>query len=212
MARTPYASVNINPNRELCLGKGLAGVRLPADGPPVRAAPGSRISTLTCCRELAPERDGYRVTALAVKSSGVQLLTSIRGARLVILDSPWALDQVPTLSEWLLAVYLVVIAVGKAVVPRARWHECTSRGPPGSITFHFKKVFDSEWLLTMGAKFERDQPLLRSVLHELAKLPASKWQVVQKLDSRQGTSFDSRLDVRVFCSGSVESGTRGADS
>ena len=195
----PYASVDLNPNRKLRLGKGLAGVRLPADGPPVRAAPGSRISTLTCCRALAPERDGYRVTALALRSSGVQLLTSIRGAGLVILDSPWALDHVPQLSELLLAVYLVVIAVGRAVVPRARWHECTSRGPPGSITVHFKKVFDSaERLLTMSAKFEREQPLLRSVLHEIAKLPASKWKVVQKLDGRQGTSFDSRLDVRNF--------------
>ena len=195
----PYASVDLNPSRRLRLGKGLSGVRLPADGPPVRAAPGSRISTLTCCRELAPERDGYRVTALALRSSGVQLLTSIRGAGLVILDSPWALDQVPQLSEFLLAVYLVVIAVGKAVVPCARWHECTSRGPPGSITVHFEKVFDSaERLLTMSAKFEQKQTLLRSVLHEIAKLPASKWKVVQKLNGRHGTSSDSRLDVRNF--------------
>ena len=50
----------------------------------------------------------------------------------------------------------------------------------------------------MSAKFEREQPLLRSVLHEIAKLPASKWKVVQKLDGRQGTSFDSRLDVSNF--------------
>ena len=50
----------------------------------------------------------------------------------------------------------------------------------------------------MSAKFQQEQPLLKSVFNEIAKLPASKWKVVQKLDGQQGQSFDTRLDVRNF--------------
>ena len=118
----PYAYLDINPNKKLRLGKGLAGVRALNEfrsSGVQPAAPGSRISTLTFCRDAAPAREGYSLCVLALRSSGVELLASIRAAGLVILDSPWALDQVPELSEFLLVVYLVVIAVGKAVVPRA---------------------------------------------------------------------------------------------
>ena len=195
----PYSSHDLNPNQKLRRGKGLSGVRLPAAGPPVRPGPGGHISTLSCCREPAPERPGYRVSVLALRCSGVQLLRSVKGAGLVILDSPWTLDQVPQLSEFLLAVHLAVIALGRAVAPRSRWHECRSGGPRGSITVHFKRIFDSaDRLLAMSEKFRHKQPLLTSVLHEIAQLPSSKWKVVQSLDGQKGTCFDSRLDVREF--------------
>ena len=195
----PYASHDINPNQKLRLGKGLSGARLPADGPSVRPGPGGRISTLTCCREPVSARSGYRVAVLELRSSGDQLLKSIKGADLVIVDSPWALDQVPHLSEFLLAVYLAIIALGKAVVPRKRWRECRPGGPPGSITVHFDKVCESaQLLISMSAKFQREQPLLKFVLQVIDKLPSSKWKLVQCLDGRQGVCLDSRLDVRNF--------------
>ena len=50
----------------------------------------------------------------------------------------------------------------------------------------------------MSEKFQREQPLLTSALHQIAELPASKWEVVEKLDGHKGASFDSRLDVRNF--------------
>ena len=126
-------------------------------------------------------------------------MRSVKGAGLVVLDSPWTLDQVPQLSEFLLAVHLAVIALGRAVVPRSRWQECRSGGPRGSITVHFKRIFDSaDRLLAMSEKFRHKQPLLTSVLHEIAQLPSSKWKVVQSLDGHKGTCFDSRLDVREF--------------
>ena len=127
----------------------------------------------------------------------MQLLRSIRGARLVILDSAWALDQAPHLTEVLMSVFLAIIALGKAVVPRARWHECTRGGPTGSKVVNFKKIYDSvELLLTMSDKFKRELPLLTAVLQEIAKLPSSKWKLTARLDGQPGTHLDSRLDVR----------------
>ena len=195
----PYASYDLNPNQKLRCGKNLSGVRLPAEDPPVRPGSGGRISTLTCCREPVPDRDGYRVVALELQSSGVQLLAAIKRTSLVVLDSPWALDQCPRLSEFLLAVFLVVIALGRPVVPRARWPDCRLGGPPGSILVHFDGVFHSaERLLTLSEKFEREQPVLKAVFDGIAKLPSSKWKVVKSLDGRKGTRLDSRLDVRNF--------------
>ena len=193
----PYASPALNPNNRLRQGKGLSRVRLPPDGPSVRPGPGGRISCISCCREPAPDREGYRVAALELRSSGVQLLRSIRGAQLVILDSAWALDQVPHLTEVLMSVFLAIIALGKAVVPRARWHECTRGGPTGSKVVNFKKIYDSvSLLLSMSDKFKRELPLLTAVLQEIAKLPSSKWKLTARLDGQPGTHLDSRLDVR----------------
>ena len=195
----PYAAHEFNPNSRLRQGKGFSGVRLPSDGPPIRPGPGGRISTISCCREPAPGRDGYRVVALELQSSGVEILKSIKGAALVIMDSAWALDQVPHLSEKLLATYMAIIALGKAVVPRARWHECMRGGPPESITVCFKKVYDSaDLLIALSDKFRREQPVLTSVVREIAQLPSSKWKLAASLEGRPGTCLDSRLDVRNF--------------
>jgi hypothetical protein len=194
----PYTTSGINPNEKIRKAKVLSGAQLPSDAPAVSPGPGGRISVLTCVREPVPDRDGYRVTSLELRCSGVVLVRSIKEAGMVLLDSPWAVDQVPQLSEFLTAVTLAVVALGKPVLPRSRWSSCSPAGPAAAAVMQFRSIFKDVQNVMMTDKFRRDNPWLASVVGEISKLPGSKWKLSQSLDGIQGTCLDARQDARNF--------------
>ena len=194
----PYTIPGINPNEKIRKARVLATVRPSSDAPVVRPGPGCRIPVLTCVREHVPERDGYRVTRLELQCSGVVLVRSIKDNHMVLLDSVWAVDHVPQLSELLTAVTLAVVALGKPVLPRSRWSSCRPSGPTAALVIQFRPIFKDMQNVMMTDKFRRDNPLLASVIGELSKLPGSKWKLCQSLAGIQGTRLDVRHDARDF--------------
>ena len=153
---------------------------------------------LTCVQRPVQDRDGYRLTPLELRCSGVVLVRSIKDTNMMLLDSPWVVDHVPQLSEFLTAVILTVVALGKPVLPRSRWSSCRPSGPTAALVIQCRPIFKDMQNVMMTDKFRRDNPLLASVIGELSKLPGSKWKLCQSLAGVQGTRLDVRHDARDF--------------
>jgi hypothetical protein len=194
----PYMMPGINPNEKIRTASVLSGVQPPSGAPAVKPGPGGRISVLTCVQRPVQDRDGYRLTPLELRCSGVVLVRSIKDTSMVLLDSPWVVDHVPQLSELLTAVILTVVALGKPVLPRSRWSSCRPAGPNSTWVIHFRSIFKDTQHMMMTDKFRRDNPLVASVVGEISNLQGSKWKLCQSLADIQGTCLDTRHDVRNF--------------
>ncbi len=204
--RNPYAAPGLNPNDLPRKARATQGARLPSDAPAVEVAAGRRIAVLSCCREPITARIGYTVADLDVQSAGVQqgsgvsLLSSIRRCDMLLLDSPWALDQVHRLSDVLMVVFVIAIALGKTVLPRRCWARCMPWGPSPGTVVQFHPIYcTAPQKIVVTERFRQNHALLERAFHLIARLPRSKWKVsVGAAAVLPDVPFDSAGDVRHF--------------
>jgi hypothetical protein len=201
MRCNPYAIGDLDPRSKLRRGRALRDSRVAAlqpGVPVVEARPGRRIVVMSCCREPLPARNGYQIVDLDVRSTPDSLLSAVKRSDVLALDSPWALDQVPTLSDKMVALFFIIIALGKVVIPRNSWGRCRLEGPPPEAVVQFRPVYNiikSEIVLT--PTFAQKHALLNKIAELIARLPGSKWAIANTI-AAQSVRFESVSDVRSF--------------
>jgi len=104
----------------------------------VQVGASGRIVDLDFCQTPLAARPGYDVSRPATIVR--ELLRQLQNSNLVVMDSPWFLDNQATPTRQGLAVNMGVVALGKSVLPRAAWQACSAppQGPPGTKVVHFR--------------------------------------------------------------------------
>ena len=177
----PYQQANIDPNKKLRLGRAFRGPQ-PADDDAFRrvgVGVSGRIIVLDFCSTALPGRDGYTVSRPA--SSVKDLINQLQRAHLVVMDSPWFLDNQGTPSRLGLAINMGVIALGKSVLPRARWLECRPlpAGPPAKEVVHFNAAMRLvPRSFALSAALQESNAWLCQFIETMVKLTKCTWKKV----------------------------------
>ena len=153
-----YAAPGLNPNERLCLGKALKHSR--ASSVQVVRCVGRSVKVASACRAPLEAREGYTVQVLDLRSSARSLVSSAQRCDALVLDSPWAPDQVSALRHFLLSIYLIVVGLGLRVLPRKRWSACKPGAPPSGALVYFRPAAQEKATLKMTEGVRRKRPLL----------------------------------------------------
>ena len=155
-----------------------------------------RIAVLDFCATALPGRPGYRVSRS--ESSVTDFLRQAQATHLFVMDTVWFLDNQGTPTRQGVAVNLVIIALGKSVLPRAQWGRCCPlpQGPPAEQVVHFQKAMHlvpRKVVLSPG--FVASNPWLCQLIEAVTKLPKSSWTIAATGAAKTG-SLTSLNDVR----------------
>ena len=195
----PYrVSSDLDPRRHMRRGSVISGHKLPSE-PETRRVQrplgGGNIIVLDTCKESVPEKEGY-VARRPETASAKSLVHQLRSARMVVMDSPWQLDNLTQHSDRTLAIYFGVIALGKPSISRAQYLQSSSRGPLDRSLVLYRPVFQETKLsLHLGEAFKRQSPFLRDVISDIVKISRSVWTLTADSASA-GACFQSPNDVR----------------
>ena len=163
----------------------------------MRSTSRRRLAVLNCCKDPLDAREGYNVSNLDVRSAPGELVAAVRRSDVLVFDSPWAVDQLHKLSDIFTSVYLIVFALGRAVLPRSSWSRCPPGGPPPSSLVHFRSTYTNQQHIAITDAFATKHALLCKVLESIAQMPSSKWSTSRASDA-QGTRMSSLADARAF--------------
>ena len=171
----PYRLVPLDPRRTLRLGRVLTAPEKPGHAAPTIEARGGTIAVASCCSEAVPPTAGYRIVKPWEASSTAAAIQSLISAQVVVWDNTWQLDG--PLNAQLLVSAIMVVALGRAVLPRPRW-----QGPhphqSASLFLYLPAGRREAATLALGGELVDKHPAVCAALRKVVEHGASSWKIV----------------------------------
>jgi hypothetical protein len=127
-----------------------------------------------------------------------ELIRQLKQAHLVVMDSPWFLDNQGTPTQQGIAINFGIVALGKSVLPRAQWQRCfpPPRGPPAAEVVHFRAAMHSvARTFVLSTDLQTFHRWLCQLIEVMTKSPQSAWRMKQATSS---VTFKTLADIRTF--------------
>ena len=168
----PFALWKLNPNNRLRLGipASSGGSATPQPWPV------SGIKVLDCATE--PVGDigvrGY----LVARARSTSMWKDGQRADLVVWDSPWQLDTRASADAEFIKIVFIVVALGKAVLPRSAWRRGATPPHLSRSVVYFKGAAQVQKMtLAIDDAFRQKHPNVVSVIEKASA--DSRWQIVR---------------------------------
>ena len=170
--KSPFALWQLNPNNRLRLGipASSGGSATPQPWPV------SGIKVLDCATE--PVGDigvrGY----LVARARSTSMWKDGQRANLVVWDSPWQLDTRASADAEFIKIAFIVVALGKAVLPRSAWQRGATPPHLSRSVVYFKGAAQVQKMtLAIDDAFRQKHPNVVSVIEKASA--GSLWQIVR---------------------------------